>query len=339
MGDVIHTLPALTDAAKIYPDIQVDWVVEKSFQEIPTWHPTVRNVIPVELRRFRKHFFCIKSQRAFFQSLQRLKQESYDYVIDAQGLFKSVMLMLFTKGKRVGLSWFSAREHLASLFYQQRIEVPWTEHAVYRLRRLLALALDYPIPTDMPNYGIDRKRLFNQSENLKVAQSYFVFLHGTTWATKHWPDPYWVELGKMAELSHHSIYLLWGNESERQRALYISEHVPAAVVCPKMDLKAVAELLAGAKGVVSVDTGLGHLAAALNIPTLSLYGASDPQLTGMVGENQMHLKSDFACSPCFSKHCTYKGKKSTQIQPPCMGLLSPQQVWEHLSSLIAGIKP
>ena len=63
MGDVIHTLPALTDARRAYPDIQFDWVVEEGFAEIPSWHPAVDRVIPVAIRRWRKNLLKLFVQR------------------------------------------------------------------------------------------------------------------------------------------------------------------------------------------------------------------------------------------------------------------------------------
>ena len=120
LGDVIHALPALTDAARAIPGIKFDWVVEEGFAEIPTWHPAVGKVIPVAIRRWRKNLWqTIKSGewRRFKQSVRSTK---YDLVIDAQGLFKSALPAMLAHGPRAGLDRASAREPLSALLYQRR---------------------------------------------------------------------------------------------------------------------------------------------------------------------------------------------------------------------------
>lgn len=344
MGDIIHTLPALSDAAKVYPNITFDWVVEDSFQSIPGWHPCVKKIIPVSLRRWRRNKEGLM-KTAFikgegFQFIRQLRQTRYDKIIDAQGLLKSAWIAWVARGKTAGLSWTSARESLASLFYQQKVKASWKDHAVKRARILFAESLSYPTPNTPPNYGISLDRL-PAFTAVKISP-YVVFLHGTTWATKHWPENYWVELGQRLSQQGFHIKLLWGNSLEEQRAERIARQVQTATVLPKLSLEEAASILARASGIVSVDTGLGHLAAALNIPTVSLYGPSDPVLTGTYGLNQIHLKTDFPCSPCFSKNCIYPGKKTEfchpekneGVDPPCYRSVSPQKVYQSLMTLV-----
>ncbi len=325
LGDIIHTLPALTDAQNALPEATFDWVVEQPFAEVPAWHKAVDRIIPIGLRRWRREGWKALKKRELLDFLTALRQEKYDFIIDAQGLLKSAALTVLARGKRVGLSWDSARESLASLFYQKKAVVPWEQHAVIRARALFAEGLGYPLPQSPADYGINLKTLSIPS----MATPYYVFLHGTTWDTKHWPEAYWIELAKRVEMTGHSIQLLWGNDVEQVRANKIAASVKCAVVAPhKLKLSEVAGVLAGAAGIVSVDTGLGHLAAALGVPTVSLYGPSDPKLSGTHGARQLHLAATFPCSPCFSRTCTVKGDKP--IDPPCFQSLSPDKVWESL---------
>lgn len=343
MGDIIHTLPALSDAAKVYPNITFDWVVEDAFQSMPGWHPCVKKIIPISLRRWRRNQegllkgALVKGE--IFKFIRNLRQTRYDKIIDAQGLLKSAWISWVARGKTAGYSFASAREPLASLFYQQKVKVSWKDHAVKRARRLFAESLAYPIPNTPPDYGISLERLPAYTASNQVP--YFVFLHGTTWATKHWPENYWVQLGQILSERGFHIKLLWGNSLEEQRARRIELQVKTAEVLPKLTLEQAASVLAHASGIVSVDTGLGHLAAALNIPTVSLYGPSDPVLTGTDGLNQIHLKTDFSCSPCFSKSCMYSGKKpefnietKEEVDPPCYASLTPQKVYQSLMTLM-----
>lgn len=329
LGDVVHLLPALTDAVRAYPELKFDWVVEKGFSEIPAWHPAVDKIIPIELRKWRKvPWQTLKngSWRVFKQALQA---RSYAGVLDAQGLFKSSLVSFLAKGHRIGFDRKSAREGLASLLYNQKIQVPRGQHAVERLRTLFAKTFDYPIPTTPPDFGID----VNQLTSVKVSDRYVVFLHGTTWETKHWPLVYWQQLVQEAQAAHFEIYLPWGNEAEYQRALSLETFAPNQVrVLPTLTLKEITYVLAKAKGIVAVDTGLGHIAAALGRPVVSLYGPTDPGLTGAHGQQSQYLSSSLSCAPCFKRSCALKTDSS--IQPPCFKEINPKRVWQTLNGMM-----
>lgn len=326
LGDIIHTLPALTDAVAKVPGITFDWVVEEPFQEIPLWHPAVKKVIPVAFRRWRKQGWW-QNRREIIEFCRRLREEEYDLIIDAQGLLKSAIITIMAKGtKRAGLSWKSARESLASLFYNYHAIVPWGQHAVYRVRALFARTFNYLLPNSFADYGIDINRLSATT----LLEPYFVFLHGTTWDTKHWPEAYWIQLAKIVSEAGFSIQLLWGNEIEFTRAKKIASGLPNAFVVPnRLSLTEAAGVLAGARGVVTVDTGLGHLAAALGVPAVALFGPSNPRKSGTLGKRQIHLSATFPCSPCYDRVCRYRGEKP--VDPPCFASLSPTLVWEKLN--------
>lgn len=336
MGDVIHTLPALTDAAAAIPSIKFDWVVEENFAEIPRWHPRVDRVIPVALRRWRKKLFSSQTWTEWKEFQATLKHEKYDFIIDAQGLLKSAWLLFIADGIRCGLDWQSVREPLASLCYQKKITAGRIkrEHAVTRMRKLFSQALDYPLLQSTANYGIDRNNFCPDPTGKLAEPPYLVFLHGTTWATKHWPEEYWIELAQLACQQGLNIKLPWGNEIEYERAKRIAAMSDQIEVLPRMKLKNIASVLAGAKAIVAVDTGLGHLAAALDVPTLSLYGPTNPALTGALGRSQIHMSVNFSCSPCLSDKCTYRANASTPPQPPCFVTLNSAKVWQALSSLL-----
>lgn len=327
MGDILHTLPALTDAGQAIPQIRFDWVVEEGFQAIPTWHPLVNKVIPIAWRRWRKQLFAKTTRNEWHAFITNLRQEQYDLVIDAQGLLKSAIITWLTRSKSYGLDRRSARESLSAFFYQHKIKVSWEQHAVARVRDLFSQALGYANPQTPPHYGMIRNELTQKTN------PYLVFLHGTTWATKHWPENYWVELVKLAEEAGFKIQLPWGNPEELARAKRIAGQTKAAEVLPKMNLQDMVSVLAGSTGVVAVDTGLCHLAAALNVPTVSLYGPTDPKRTGALGVNQVHLSTDFSCAPCLRRNCSYKPNKNPF--PPCFITLSPARIWTTLRSIIS----
>ncbi|AQW70271.1 lipopolysaccharide heptosyltransferase I [Pseudomonas fulva] len=336
LGDVIHTLPALTDAAHAIPGIRFDWVVEEGFAEIPSWHPAVDQVIPVAIRRWRKHLWQTVRSGEWKAFKQRLRERQYDLVIDAQGLVKSAWLTRYVKAPVAGLDRYSAREGWASRFYDRRLSVAVGQHAVERVRQLFAMALAYDLPEGIGRYGLDLERL-----QLPPAAPYVVFLHGTTWATKHWPEAYWRELAERMGRRRLEVRLPWGNPAEKARAERIAQGLNNCQVLPKLNLAGVARVLAAAKACVAVDTGLGHLAAALDVPTLSLFGPTNPGLTGAYGRTQIHQASDWPCAPCLQKKCTYKPSAEdlrrydlNREWPLCFTRLNPEHVASRLSALL-----
>lgn len=292
MGDVLHTLPALTDAMRAIPDIRFDWVVEEGFAQIPSWHEAVDRMIPVAIRRWRKAWFSapIKAERkAFRDAIQAVK---YDAIIDAQGLVKSAALVTrLAHGIKHGMDWSSAREPLASLFYNRRHHIAKQQHAVERTRELFAKSLGYTKPETQGDYAIAQHFV----GALTPAEApYCVFLHATTRDDKHWPEENWRELIRLLGERGLRIKLPWGAPHEEARAKRLAEGFDYVEVLPRLSLGKVAHVLAGAEFVVSVDTGLSHLTAALDRPNITLYGPTDPGLIGGYGKNQVACNADLA---------------------------------------------
>ncbi|EEG87054.1 lipopolysaccharide heptosyltransferase I [Proteus penneri ATCC 35198] len=161
-------------------------------------------------------------------------------------------------------------------------------HAVERIRQLFALSLNYPIPQSQGDYGIAQHFLSLPAFD---ERPYLVFLHATTRDEKHWPESHWRELIALLADSGIRIKLPWGAEHEHQRAIRLAADFDYVDVLPKMSLAQVAQVIAGAKSVVSVDTGLSHLTAALDKPNITLFGPTDPGLIGGYGKAQMSVKA------------------------------------------------
>lgn len=328
MGDVIHTLPALTDAVKAIPHLRFDWVAEEAFAEIPAWHPAVDQVIPIAWRRWRKQLRSPETKQEFKAFVKRLRERDYDLVLDAQGLVKSALLTRVAKGRSAGLDWSSAREPMASVLYQKSCKVSFYQHAIVRMRSIFANLLNYDLPHSVPDYGVPRSQ-FLETES---AQDYLVFLHGTTWKTKLWPEQHWSKLAALAADQGLAVKVLWGNAEEEARAQRLAQSAQNIVVLPRQDLKGSAKVLANARAVVAVDTGFAHLAAALDVPGVSFYGPTNPDYSGALGRNQICLADNFPCSPCLKRDCTYQGR--TNAEPACFSGITPEKVWANLATLI-----
>jgi heptosyltransferase-1 len=318
MGDVIHTLPAISDACAVFADIEFDWVIEEAFAEIPAWHEKVSRVIPVAIRRWRKNIFKLIGSDEWEIFRSDINKHAYDYVIDAQGLIKSAVLTRFAHGKIYGYDRQSAREPLASLAYHEKLSVAKNQHAVERTRELFAKALGYEKPDTAPDYGIDRNRFGAQ-----VEPPYVLFLHGTTRDDKHWPDEYWQTLCRLLCDAGLNVRLPWWSDAEHRRARLIADAHPRAEVLSRTHLAGMATTIACSRAVVAVDTGLGHLAAALAVPTLSLYGSTSPKLVGAYGPNQFHL-----CAQDFTQH------REPTVKPTVFAALTPAIVFAKIRDIL-----
>ena len=299
MGDVIHALPALTDAQQALPNIRFDFLVEESFQEIPKWHPAVQRVIPVATRRWRKSL--VVSRKEIISTLSTIRSVHYDAIVDLQGLMKSAVLCRIAKGNCYGYDRHSIRETLASRLYNKTFAVSKKLHAIDRVRILFSSVLAYPAPSlssvhdkDL-NYAINFQAETELFDTLKLEnqdKNYCVFLHGTTWRSKEWSEESWRELLESFSNEQKTIYLPWGNTQEKLRAERLQKNLEHVEVLPKMNLLQLGVLIQNAEGIVAVDTGLGHLSAALGRPTISIYGPTDTSLIGTIGKNQQHFTVD-----------------------------------------------
>lgn len=327
LGDIVHTFPALTDAMQQLPNLRVDWVAEEAFAELAAFHPAVKQVIPCAIRRWRKNIWATRGERQAFK--QQLQQTSYDLVIDAQGLIKSGLITRLAKGPKYGLDKTSARESFSARFLDYPQAVSWDRHAVERVRQLFALSLGYSQPNTPPDYGIARQ---HQPAQLQQG-SKLIFFHGTTWVTKHYPEAYWRQLCEMASQAGCEVSLPWGNDAEKERAERLASGLPNVNVLERMSLTKLFELMLTMDAFVAVDTGLAHLAAAAGLMGVALYGPTDPKKTGVIGARAKSLSTNFACAPCKSDECRYKGEEGKEVYPACFSKLPPAEVWRQLKQL------
>jgi heptosyltransferase I len=278
LGDVIHNLPVVADIHHHVADAQIDWVVEENFAAIPRLNPNVHRVLPVAMRRWRKHLSAGATWQQWREFNQRLQEQHYDFVIDTQGLLKSSVIARGARGLRCGYDWDSAREPLASFAYQRKFNVAKNLHAVERNRQLVAKALGYKASAE-PSYGLSTP---GAALDKALQAPYVVSLHATSRADKEWPEANWIALGEWFAARGCLSVFPSGNGLEYERARRLAA-VAKATALPPGSLDDVAILLSQAAAVIGVDTGLTHLACAFGKPTVALYCGSDPGLTGVYG--------------------------------------------------------
>lgn len=343
LGDVVHALPAVTDAAR--RGFTFDWVVEDAFAAIPALHPAVATVLPIAWRRWRRRLWSARGALAEFH--RRLRARRYDIALDAQGLIKSAVVTALARAdERAGFAPGSARERPATLAYARQIPVAVDRHAVHRQRTLFAAALGYPLPDTAPDFGLGCDAPTAAASGVAEHVPECVLLHGTTWPSKHYPEAFWMALGAQARAAGFAVGLPAGSPAEAARAGRIAAAI-GAVPWPRTGLSALLPRLARARLVIGVDSGLLHLAAALGRPSLGLYGSTDSARTGCLGPRAQHLQAEFPCAPCGARTCHYRGQPVTavlgaapaanagSVDPPCFAALPPEQVWSHALRLLA----
>lgn len=329
MGDLMHALPAVTDAANALPDIEFDWVVDGAFAAVPLWHPHVKNVIKTAHRQWRKAPFKFFTQGAFKAFRQQLNLADYDAVVDLQGNIKSAAVAGLRRGEISGFDAQSCREKPAHWAYKHRFNIAKNQHSIERQRQLMAQVLGYDLPTTAADYGVDFKSLTAAIDlPFKLPEKYIFLVHNASWETKLWTVAQWQEITKLAVADGYSVLLPCGNDAEYARAQDIAAVSPQAFALPKLSLDAVAVLLSQARGAVCCDTGLAHLAAVAKVPAVTLYGATDIALIGTHGAGQQQLVSDFPCAPCYQRQCDHTDSQAGE--PACMAAWQAEKVWAAL---------
>jgi len=332
MGDLMHALPALSDAAAAIPGIQFDWVADEAFAEIPGWHRAVNQVIKSAHRRWKKDLSQAWRSGELTAFYRQLNAQHYDTVLDSQSNLKSAAVALLRRigpesGPVHGLNAAGVREKPAHWVYQHRHSTVTSAHAIEQQRALMATALGYALPSSAPDFAIDREQLV--LPELELPQRYLFFVHNASWKTKLWPEQHWLTLIERATAAGYSVLLPSGNDEEQVRAQRLAATSPLAHALPRLSLSAVAAIMDGAMAAVCCDTGLGHLAAMLNLPAIHFYGPTDATLIGAQGPGQQHIiasSEHYSCAPCYLKQCQFPAVDTAA----CMASFQPEQVWQAL---------
>ena len=266
MGDIIHAMVVLQYIKEADPTIQIDWIVEQGFAEVLKNNPHIDNILPINLKAIKK------DKLALFQEIKRVKeyaQNRYDLVIDAQGLLKSSITAKLL-GKRVaGFSKESIREGVASYFYHQKIKIAYEQNAIERNIKVIG----QPLNTTITEEQILNKKpflYFDKEHKLPLeVTEYIVFIVGASVKNKIYPKEKFLDIAK--RLNEKTI-VVWGNNEEREVALYLEKSLKNVQLSPKLNLDELKQLIANAKLVIGGDTGPTHMAWGLNVPSVTIFG-------------------------------------------------------------------
>jgi lipopolysaccharide heptosyltransferase I len=285
LGDVVHNLPAVSDVAAHMPGAHIAWAVEDAYVDLVRLHPAVSEAIPVNLRALRRNLLRPSEWARVGKARREVRSTGWDYVIDTQGLLKSATVARWAGRPIFGLDRRSARERVAARFYDVALPVSKQLHAVERNRTLVAGVFGYAL-ADAASYGVAIP-----AEPLLWLSTprYAVLLHAASRTEKRWPEERWIALARLLSERGYSPVFPGGTDEELGRASRLAHAVPNGIAAPRMSLREAAALLGNAAGVVGVDTGLTHLAVALGVPTVGIYCATRPELTGLHGGNAINV--------------------------------------------------
>ena len=276
LGDVVHAMPVVHDIRAAHPGAVVDWVVEPGLAPLVRRVDGVAHAIECALRRWRKAWWTAAVRREWRAFRTALTDRRYDAVIDLQGLTKSALISRLASGPSYGLANRTdgaSHEAPARWLVDHAIFIEPHTHALDRSRLLAARALGYAVQAP-PQFGL-RSRL------PKAAERTLVFVHGTSRDDKLWPEAHWIEIGRRASSEGWRIALPQSGADELARAQRIAAALgDACEVWPAMDLDAVTDRLGAAHGVIGVDSGLSHIAVALDLPHVQVYNFPTAWRTG-----------------------------------------------------------
>jgi heptosyltransferase-1 len=287
LGDVLHNLPIVWDIRARLPNAQIDWVVEEAYVNLLTPLLTrdgfqgIDRIIPFGLRRWKKSLFSIQTWKEFFAFKKQLQQVPYDVIIETQGLLKSALVCALANKTSsavvAGLAnatEFSGYEPIARSFYSQPVQVPFRCHAVERSRYVSSSALDWPLinrSEKVQFYPVDYLDLIGAKQVGDFQKPYVLFFHSTAREAKRWSNANWIQLGKSLTELGYQVVLPWGNLAEKQISSELAAQIPASIVPNAFSIEEAFWVIANSSLVVGVDTGLTHLAAVLNKPTVEVY--------------------------------------------------------------------
>ena len=269
MGDVIHAMVVLQFIKKQIPSCQIDWIVEDGFKGVLENNPHIDNILAVNLKSIKKKKSEIFNQ---IKLLNEYAKNQYDIVIDAQGLIKSAIVAKIVGEKKVGSKIVgfdkdSTREGIASWFYNETVNIAYDKNVIDRNCTLISKSLDISISKE----DILNKEPFLYSEKIdNDSGNNILFVVGASKENKMYPKELFLEIAN--NLQDEKIEVVWASEEENQIAHYLEQNSSNIYMCEKMNLDKLKLKIQNSKLLIGADTGPTHMAWALNIPSITIFG-------------------------------------------------------------------
>lgn len=302
LGDIVHAMVVLQFIKSFNNQISIDWIVEEGFKELLYNHPDIKQVHEVKLRNAKKR----KSIILLFNELIKIRKlNHYDLVIDLQGLIKSALIArLISSDKTVGFDRSSVREKFASVFYTSAFNYSYKRNVIERNISLICFALGIKVSKEqirnkLPFLHSSKSILGMTSLNEKKN---IILISGGSKKSKLYPAE------KLAQLSNSidaNFYITWGNEKEKLIAKEVNKLSPKVNILNDTSLLALVSIISKSNLVIGADTGPTHMAWALNIPSITLYGSTPGYRNSFVTDINKIIESNSLVDPLKINHKDY----------------------------------
>jgi len=293
MGDIVHGAIVLQFVKKYYPDARIEWICEKAFAPVLEDNPDIDTIHTINLKEIKKQ----RDTAALITLIKKLRSlGEYDYVIDMQGLIKSAVVSRLIGKNTSGFDRNSTRESLAALFYANSFDIPYDTNTVDRNIDVVARSLGFEVSH---KEALEKRPfLFYHNDGKFAFEPYLgkknvVFVIGSTWESRNYPKELFA---KLADLLRVNCLIVWGGEEEKSRAEWIEAHSGYAKVLPKLDINALKALVARSDLVIGNDTGPTHMAWAMNVASIVIFGPT-PVSRVHTSEINRVVKSPSAVDP------------------------------------------
>jgi len=319
LGDIIHSLPFLNAVNDTFPRSEIHWVIANTLEELLRNHPMIKKLCVINKDRWKEWQAAKETASEINSMVRQFRAERYDMVIDLQGLLRSGLLTYMTSASlRIGFK--EAREG-SSLFYTHKIKGGREIHAVDRYLKIASAVgcevenVKFPMP------------LIIESQNVKKLKEdigdYAALVPGARWKTKKWLP---ANFGKLASmLNIKTVIVGSSSDAEIAEGIELCSGGKALSMAGKTDIKELISIIRGARYVVTNDSGPMHIAAAFGIPVVAIFGPTNPVRTGPYGKNNVIVKSDIECAPCYKKNCK---------RVKCMDDVSVEKVYEAIHKVL-----
>ena len=271
LGDIIHALFILQFIKKYNDEIMIDWIVEEDYKDLLEFHPDINKVHTINLKKAKKK----KSPYLFLQEIKNVRKLGvYDLVIDLQGLIKSALISrLITSTVTLGFDKSSAKEGLASIFYNKKFKYAYEKNIILRNLEMINFALGLNIKKEevfkkLP-FLYARKKYLNN--NLSTTKKNILLIPGASNISKRFPAS---KFKKLSTLIDANFVVVWGGLDEKILASEIKGFAPNIHVLDKLNLKKLILLIKQVDLVIGPDTGPTHMAWELNVPSITLFGST-----------------------------------------------------------------
>jgi heptosyltransferase-1 len=294
LGDIVHAMIVLQFIKKYNQEIEVDWLVEEDYKDLLESHPDINKVLAVNTKEAKKK----KSLYLFYKELRKMRKIGpYDLVIDMQGLIKSALISRFIPSKlTLGFDRSSAREGLASIFYNKTFKLTYDKNVIERNFELIKFALDLPFKLEEISYKLPF--LYTRQKHLNLSLSNIkkniVLIPGASFSSKRYPVE---SFAKLANLLDANYFIVWGNDEERLLAEKIKNLAPHINICEKLSIEGLIYLVSQSNLVIGPDTGPTHMGWALNIPSITLFGSTPGYRNTVVTANNKIIESKSNVNP------------------------------------------